>query len=98
MWSSASKHSQISRLQAELEQMRRQLAAFGEDMSEHASEVGREGAAHLRNTYDRAQIQARQRAGEATGAARKQVAAHPLSTVAGAFAVGIIFGAILGRR
>ncbi len=105
MLSHGSTKSQMSRMQDDLDRLRRQMAVYSEHLGESASEAGRHGLAGLRDAYDRAQVNARvygdtarRQAEEATGKAREQVKAHPLSTVAGAFAVGVVLGALLGRR
>lgn len=105
MRSNGSMQRQLSRLQDDIADLRRQMAVYSETLGETSESVGRHGMAALRDAYLRAQTQARyygdtarRQAEAATGAARDQVKAHPLSTLAGAFAVGILLGTILGRR
>lgn len=101
MMSHGNPQAQLSRMQSEIDRLRQQLATTTEALGESATTAGRYGMAGLRDAYEQARIYgdaARHRAEEATGKARDQVKAHPLSTLAGAFAVGIILGALLGRR
>lgn len=93
--------AQLTRMQAEIDRLRQQLADTGETLGDAATNAGRHGLASLRDAYEQARVYgdaARHRAGEATGKARDQVKAHPLSTLAGAFVVGVILGALMGRR
>lgn len=101
MMSHGNPQAQLSRMQAEIDHLRQQLASTTEALGETATNAGRYGMAGLRDAYEHARQYgdaARHRAGEATGMARDQVKAHPLSTIAGAFAVGVILGALVGRR
>lgn len=98
-------HAQMSRMQSEIADLRADLAEYGAMLRGQASEARAEGAGRLRGWAEQAQGRAtlygdsaRRQARVATGAARGQIRSHPLSTLAGAFAVGIVLGAILGRR
>lgn len=101
MLSRGNTRSQLSRMQSDIERLRHQISEYSEALGETASDAGRHGMAGLRDVYGKAQVYgdaALRQANEASGKAREQVKAHPLSTLAGAFAVGVVLGALLGRR
>ncbi|MGC2855429.1 DUF883 family protein [Novispirillum sp. DQ9] len=101
MMAHSSPQAQLTRMQAEIDRLRHQLSATAEALGDSAASAGRQGMLGLRDAYEQARVYgdvARRQAEEATGKARDQVKARPLSTLAGAFVVGIVLGALLGRR
>lgn len=93
--------AQLLRMQAEIDRLQNQIGGATDALGETAADARRQGMAGLRDAYGQARHYgnaALHKAEETTDKARDQVKAHPLSTLAGAFAVGIALGALMGRR
>jgi len=101
----ASTQQQVSRMQAELADLRHQIAAYGEVLRGDASATGEHAWSRVRAAGEEARLRAREaglyareQAEHATEATRGQISSHPLTSVGAAFAVGVVLGALLGRR
>jgi ElaB/YqjD/DUF883 family membrane-anchored ribosome-binding protein len=80
-------------LQEQLDSLRKDLSEIRQLVKSLASGYAEEGKDRLRASANRAQAQAKETLADVEG----EIRSHPLSSVAVAFAVGLLIGKILNR-
>jgi len=80
-------------LQAQLTALRDDFAGLTKTLKDMSSAYADEGQARVKNAADRVQQQAK----DSYGRVQNEVEAHPMSSVAIAFGVGLVLGKILDR-
>jgi ElaB/YqjD/DUF883 family membrane-anchored ribosome-binding protein len=105
MPNSATTQPRTDNIQAEIADLRNQMAAIGDALSDDAEDTGRTAWSRLRtagrDAGSRARaagLAARDQAAQTTEATRGQISRAPLASVGIAFAVGVTLGALIGRR
>lgn len=95
----------MDRIQADIADLREQMTAFTEALRHDAEATGSEAWQRVRAAGQATRERAgeagryvRNQAEHATEATRGQITQHPLTSVGTAFALGIVLGALLGRR
>lgn len=85
---------EIDRLKADLERLRSDFSGLTED-AVHATKTG---AAEAKERIERSARAAAAKGRESAEAVEEQIAAHPLVSLATAFAVGMVLGLGLSRK
>jgi ElaB/YqjD/DUF883 family membrane-anchored ribosome-binding protein len=81
-------------LQKEIGQLRSDLATLTASVKSIVAEQGSAAYQSVRHSAHKA----REQAAKATDAVGEEISEHPLTSVLGAFGVGLLFGVLLGRR
>ncbi len=80
-------------LQAQLNALREDFAGLTKTLKDMSAAYAEEGQARVKNAADKVQQQAK----DSYGRVQSEVEAHPLSSVAIAFGIGLVLGKILDR-
>lgn len=97
----AAQHEEADALRRDLDRLKADLYRLKSDFSglaDDAAQAARSGAAEARNRVERKADAAAAKGRESVEAIEEQIAAHPLMSLATAFAVGMVVGLGLSRK
>jgi ElaB/YqjD/DUF883 family membrane-anchored ribosome-binding protein len=84
----------IEKLRAEMTQLRGEISQIGETLKAIAADRGAAAYERVRQSGEALQQQAK----DAIDSAAREIEQRPFTTVLSAFGIGLLLGALLGRR